>query len=80
MVSMDEVKIVVLKLGLENSSTYGAFPASILKESIEVHLKYLTKTINHSLKESAFPDELRQSEVIPDIKNLTLYRRRIMDQ
>ena len=77
---MDEVKIVILKLNLETSSTYGAFTASILKQSIEVHLKYLTKTINHSLKESTFPGELKQSEVIPDIKNLILYRRRIIDQ
>ena len=53
-------------------------PASILKQTIEVHLKYLTNTINHSLKESTFPDELEQSEVTPVYKNLTLYRRRII--
>ena len=29
-------------------------------------MKYLTtNTINHSLKESSFPDELKESEVIP---------------
>ena len=55
-------------------------PASILKQTTKVHLKYLTNTINHSLKESTFPDELKQSEVIPVYKNLTLYRRRIIDQ
>ena len=37
---------------------------------MEVHLKYLTNTINHSLKESAFPDELKQSEVIPIYQKL----------
>ena len=56
---MDEVKKVVLKF-----STYGDILASILKQTIEVHLKYLASTINHSLKESTFPDELQQSEVI----------------
>ena len=33
----------------------------------EVHLKYLTNTINHSLKKST--NELKQSEAIPVYKN-----------
>ena len=70
MVSMDEVKKEVLKLNSKKSSTYGAIPASILKQTIEVHLKYLTNTINHSLKESTFCDELKQSEVILVYKKL----------
>ena len=70
MVSMDRVKIVVLKLNSKKSSTYGVITASILKQSIEVHLKYLANTINHSLKESTFPDDLKQSEVIPVYKKL----------
>ena len=37
---------------------------------MEVHLKYLTNTINHSLKECTFPDELKQSEVIPVFQKL----------
>ena len=69
MVSMDEVK-KVLKLNSKKSSTYGAIPESILKQIIEVHLKYLTNTINNSLKESTFPHELKQSEVIPLYKKL----------
>ena len=72
--SMDKVKKAVLKLNSKRCSTYGAIPASILKQTLEVHLKYLTNNINHSLKESFFPDELKQSEVIPVYKNLTLYR------
>ena len=70
MVSMDEVQKIVLKLNSKKSSMYGAIPASILKQTIEVHLKYLTNTINHSLTESTFPDELKQSEVIPVYKKL----------
>ena len=70
MVFMDEVKKVVLKLNSKGSSTYDAISESILKQSIEVHLKYLTKTINHSLKESTFPDKLKQSEVMPVYKKL----------
>ena len=33
-------------------------------------MKYLTNTINHSLKESTFPDELKQFEDIPVYKEL----------
>ena len=43
-------------------------------------MKYLTSIINHSVKESTFPDELKQSKVITAYKNLTLYRRRIRDE
>ena len=68
LVSRDEFKKEVLKLNSKKSSTYGAIPASILKQTIEVHLKYLTN--NNSLKESTFPDELKQSEVIPVYKKL----------
>ena len=70
MVSTDKVKKEVLKLNSKKSSTYGVIPASILKQTIEVHLKYLTNTINNSLKESAFPNELKQSEVILVYKKL----------
>ena len=80
LVSMDEVKKEVLKLNSKKSFIYGAIPASILKQTIEVHLKYLTNTINNSLKESTFPDELNNLNLYQYIKNLTLYRRRIIDQ
>ena len=70
MVSMDEVKKEVLKLNSKKSSTYVAIPSSILKQTIEVHLKDLTNTINNSLKESTFADKSKQSEVIPVYKKL----------
>ena len=66
MVSVEEVKKVVLKLNSKKSSTHGAIPANIIKQTMEVHLKDVTKTINHSLKES----ELKQSEVIPVCKKV----------
>ena len=39
MVSMDQVKKIVLKLNSKKSPTYGVIPASILKQTIEVHFK-----------------------------------------
>ena len=32
-------------------------------QSIEFHMKCMTNNINHSLKESTFPGELKQSEL-----------------
>ena len=46
MVSMDKVKKVVLKLNSKKSSTYGTILVSVLKQTIEVDLKYLTNTMN----------------------------------
>ena len=59
-----------LELNSKTSSTYGTMPASILKQTIEVNLKYLTNSINHSLKKSTFPHELKQSDIIPVYKKL----------
>ena len=79
MVFMDKVKKEVLKLNSKKCSTYDAIPASIRKQAVEVHLKYLTNIINNSLKESTFPDKLNL-KLYQYIKNLTFYRRRIIDQ
>ena len=68
MVSMDKVKKEVLNS--KKPSTYGAIPPSILKQTIEIHLKHLTNTIDNSLKESTFPEELKQSGAIPVYKKL----------
>ena len=68
MVSMDEVKRVVLTLNSQKSSTYGPIPGTILKQTWKVHLKYLTNTINHSSKTSTFPEKLKKSEVLPVYK------------
>ena len=72
MVSMDKVKKVALKSNSKKSSIYGAIPPSILKQPVEVHLKYLTNIVDHPSKKSIFPDELKQSEVIEVYKKLNL--------
>ena len=78
---MDDVIKVILKSNSKKIFSVWCHPCKyILKQGIEVHLKYLTNVINYSLKESTFLDELKQSEVIPVFKKPDLYRRRIIDQ
>ena len=68
--SLDDVKKQVLNLNPKKSSTSGTIPATILKETIDVHLQHLTNAINHTLETIVFPDKLKQSEVIPVYKKL----------
>ena len=42
----------------------GSIPASISKQCVNAYLPYLTDSINYSLRESIFPEELKYSKVI----------------
>ena len=59
---LDQTKMFEIKL--KKSSIYQAILVYVLKQSIEVHLKCLTNTTNHSLTKAAFPDKLKLSQVI----------------
>ena len=59
----------VLKLNTKKSSTSCSIPATILKQSVETYLSFLTKAINLAITECEFPDKLKKSEVI------TLYKK-----
>ena len=50
---------------LKESPTCGLIPASISKQCVHAYLPYLTVTVNYSLRENIFPEELKRSEVIP---------------
>ena len=64
-VTEQSVKNEVLKLNTKKSSTSGSIPATILKQSVEIYLPFLTKAINLAITECEFPDKLKKSEVIP---------------
>ena len=64
-VTEQSVKNEVLKLNTKKSSTSGSIPATILKQSVETYLPFLTKAINLAITECEFPDKLKKSEVIP---------------
>ena len=58
-VSKDDVRKEIRDLNFKKSSKYGLIPASILKQCVNAYLPYLTDSINYSLRESTFPEELR---------------------
>ena len=59
------VKNEVLKLNTKKSSTSGSTSATILKQSVETYLPFLTKAINLAITECEFPDKLKKSGVVP---------------
>ena len=64
-VTMEDVKKEILNLNTKKSSTSGSIPATILKQSLDIYVPYLTKSVNYTINESEFPAELKHSEVIP---------------
>lgn len=76
---LDQTKIFEIKL--KKSSIYQAILVYVLKQSIEVHLKCLANTTNHSLTKSHFSWQIEAiSSNIDLLKSLTLYRRRVIEQ
>ena len=63
--SLNDVKKEVLNLNPKKSSTSGTILVIILKQTIDVHLQYLTNVINYALQTNRFPHKLKQSKVIP---------------
>ena len=56
-------------MNIKKSSTNGFVPAEVFKQSLEVYLAFLTKTINQSITENNFPEQLKKLEAI------TLYKK-----
>ena len=65
---MEDVKKEILNLDTKKSTISGSIPALILKQSLDIYLPYLTKSVNYTIKEGEFPAELKNSEVIPLFK------------
>ena len=65
LVSSEDVKKEIMNLNVKKSSSSKAMPVTILKQSVQIYLPFLTNCINHSFVVNKFPDELKHSEVIP---------------
>ena len=64
-VTEQSIKNEILKLNTKKPSTSGSIPATILKQSDETYLPFLTKAINFAITECEFPEKLKKTEVIP---------------
>ena len=62
-------------LNVKKWSTCSYISATILKQSIEIHLTVLTDSINYKIKNSKFHDKLNRSEVIPLYKKEDLLKK-----
>ena len=61
----DLVREIILSLDASKATPVGDIPADILKSTVDIHLPFITKTIDVSFENSRFPDELKLAEVSP---------------
>ena len=64
----DLVRKIVLKLDGSKATPVGDIPANTLKSTVDIHLPFITKTINFSFENGCFPDEVKLAEVSPIFK------------
>ena len=70
LVSSEDLKNEIMNPNVKKSYSSKAISATVLKQSVYIYLPFLTNCINHSFVANKFPDELKQSEVIPLYKKL----------
>ena len=61
---MEGDKKEILNLNIEKFSCSGSIPAAMLKQSLNISLPYLTRSMNYIINEDKFPAVLKDSEVI----------------
>ena len=67
-ITEDETQKEISKLDGFKTTPVGDIPAKMLKSAIDVHVSLPTKTINLSIRNGCFPDEMKAAEVIPIFK------------
>ena len=67
-ISSEEVKQEILSLDKKKSSILGSTPLLNLKQTTDIYIVNLTKTINHSFLTKKIPNKLKMGEVIPIFK------------
>ena len=56
-VTMEGFKKAAFNLNIEKSSCSGLIPAAMLKQSLNISLPYLAKSISYTINEGKFPDQ-----------------------
>ena len=62
-ITEDETQKEISKLDGSKATPVGDIPAEMLKSAIDVHVSLPTKTINLSIRNGCFPDEMKAAEV-----------------
>ena len=64
-VAEDQVREVIMNLDSSKATHIGDASVDILKSTIDIHLPFITNSINLSIEKGCFPEELRLAEVSP---------------
>ena len=67
-VAEDLVRKEIMNLGGSKATPIGDISVDILKSTVDIHLQFITNSINLSIKNGCFPEELKLAEVSPIFK------------
>ena len=67
-VTKDQLRELIMNLDSSKATPIGNISVDILKSSIDIHLPFITNSINLSIEKGCFPEELKLAEVSPIFK------------
>ena len=68
-VMKDLVREEIMNLDGSKATPIGDTSVDILKSTVDIHLPFITSSINLSIKKGCFPEEHKLAEVSPILKN-----------
>ena len=68
-VTEDLVRKKIMNLGGSKATPIGDIFVDILKSTVDIHLQFITNSINLSIENGYFPEDLKLAEVSPIFKN-----------
>ena len=68
----DQVREVIMNLDSSKAAPIGDISVDILKSTIDIHLSFITSSINLWIEKGCFPEELKLAEVSPIFKKKDL--------
>ena len=64
----DLVREEIMNLDVSKAIPIGGISGDILKSTVDIHLPFITNSINLSIEKGCFPEELKLAEVSPIFK------------
>ena len=68
LVTEDQVREEIMNLDGSKATPIGDISVDILKSTVDIHLPFITNSINLSIEKGCFPEELKLAEVSPIFK------------